>query len=122
MRDNNAVFRMCNSFIEYHTLFRKHGVRWVTDEIHKVAVLDVKSVIYPETLLKRLQSKISLGFKPLKRAYKAFMDHCEKLSEDFQIFYVGKIPGKMPSTHTDKKTDGHSTTSVPKKEKEKTRK
>lgn len=94
MRDENAVSRMSILFSCYHALLRKHGIGWVTDDNPKIAIKHSTSAVRPEFLRSRLQYDLSFGYKHLKNDLKAFMAHCLKLSEEFQLLDLDQSSNK----------------------------
>lgn len=93
VRDDEATSRTHNYLITYNALLCKNTVDCVTEDNPKIAVRHVTSAVQPVTLRTRLQSDLSPGYKPLKNDFTAFMQHCLKLVDAFQLLDVEPAPG-----------------------------
>lgn len=94
MRDEDSVSRIVNLFIAYHSLFRKHRLRWVIDENTKTSVRPITSGVLPNSFRTRLESDLSFGYHQLEQDFKSLISHFLKLSEAIKVLYVAPNAGK----------------------------
>ena len=111
MRDEDSVSRTRNLFVSYHALLRKHGVSWVMEENPKIAVRHVTSALRPEALRSRLESDLAFGYVHLQTNFKAFMQHCLKLADAFQILDIGPKKENVEGNDKTKHQEGASSSS-----------
>ena len=111
MRDEDSVSRTQNLFASHHALLRKHGVSRIMEDNPKIAVRHVTSALRPKTPRTRLESDLSFGYIHLKTDFKAFMQHCLKLDDDFQMLDIGRKKKNFEGNDKTKYHDGASSSS-----------
>ena len=89
MSVKSAKGRMKLLFMEYASLLRTNGLKWVTEKTPKVAIKQVLSVIKPASLRERLEQDIGFSHSHLKNDYTGFMRHATDLSDAFERVDTG---------------------------------
>lgn len=84
MTVKSAKGRMKLLFMEYKSLLRTNGLKWVTEMTPKVAIKQILSVIKPAALRARLEQDIDSYHVHLKFNFTGFMTHAIDLSDAFK--------------------------------------
>lgn len=89
MRLTDASSRIENLFICCHHLLQQQGLYFFTKDHEKLTVYHMLSVIRPESQRLRLESDLNLSHHHLRKDFKVFMLHTNKLSEAFKLVADG---------------------------------
>lgn len=87
----SAKGRMKLLFMEYRSLLRTNGIKWVTEKTLKMAIKDVLSAIMPTYLRSRLKQDIGLSYHHLRADFNGFLKHALKVSEAFELVDSGRF-------------------------------
>ena len=88
MRNEDSVSRTRNPFVSYHALFRMHVVSWVIADSPEIVVRHVISEFRQEALRTGLESDLAFGYMHLQTYFKAFMQHCLKMSDALRMLDI----------------------------------
>ena len=89
MKIKSATGRMELLFMDYKSLLRTNGLKWVTTDTPKVAIKHVISAIRPTTLGTRIEQDLGFSHARLKADFSGFMAHAISLSEAFERLDCG---------------------------------
>ena len=84
MTVKSAKGRMNLLFMEYMSLLRTNGLKWVTEKAPKAAIRHVLSAIRPAQLRTRLEQDLGFSHIDLKANFSGFMTHAIAVSEAFE--------------------------------------
>jgi len=94
MSVKSAQGRMKLLFVEYKSLLRAHGLKWVTDKTPKIAIKHVISAVKPAQLRTRLEQDIAFSHHDLRADFTGFMKHAIDLSSAFQRVDNGPLKSR----------------------------
>lgn len=91
MPTQNFTIWMQNLVIAYARLWRRHGIKWIIESNHKLAVQHIVSAIKPEYLRTRFEPDLSMVQYSWPRNCIGFMHHALKVSEALRLVEPSQI-------------------------------
>ena len=102
MTVTSAHGRMKLLFMDYTSLLRTNGLKWVTTKSPKIAVRHVLSAIKPKQLKSRLEDDFRLSHANLKSDFPGFMKHAIELSVAFEKIDSGPPKSRQSEKDSEK--------------------